>query len=255
MTDWDRLQQRLAKTDFASTRLLVGLDFDGTLADIAATPDQAKLTPRTRALLDELAARPDTRVAILSGRALDDVKRKVGLAGIYYGGNHGLELEGPSLRWTHPGALELDGDLRRALEKTLASFPGALVEDKRFGVALHYRAVPERRVRRLRERVREKLRRLQEGFRIHRIKKAFELRPDVGWDKGHALETIRRTLVGGWLAVFVGDDRTDEDGFRTLGPQALTVRVGRTSRSAARFVVPRREFVDRLLERLAHRPA
>ena len=251
--DWSRLQARLAQADFEAGRLLVGLDFDGTLAEIVDRPAEAALAAETRRLLRLISRRPDTKIAILSGRALEDVRRLVAMPEIYYAGNHGLEIHGPGIRWTHPKAQDLGNDLGRALADDLREFPGAFVEHKRLGIALHYRKVPARHLGRLRDKVRARLAGLKERFRFLRGKKTFDLRPDIPWDKGHALETIRRTLSGGWMAVFIGDDATDEEAFQTIGPRALTVRVGRVKTSAAQYVIPRRMLVDRLLETLARR--
>ena len=254
MTDWARVQDRLAKADFLASRILLGLDFDGTLSEIVDSPEKAVLSSGTRRLLRALVQRPDIKVAVLSGRALEDIKKRVGLSGVYYAGDHGLQIVGPGLRWTHPRVGALDAALGRPLEKDLEKIPGAIVEYKRFGMAVHYRKVPERYLRRLADRVRARCAGLRERFRVLRGKKTFDIRSLVPWDKGHALEAIRNQLAGGWMGVFIGDDRTDEEGFRTLGARALTVRVGRVNVSAAQYIFSNRNQVDRLLESLAARP-
>lgn len=254
MTDWDRVRDRLGKADFVATPILLGLDFDGTLAEIVDSPDRAFLSPATRGLLRALAIRPDVKVAVLSGRALEDIKKRVGLPGVYYAGNHGLEIAGPGVRWTHPHVGQLGADIWRPLEADLLGIPGVIVEHKRLGVAVHYRRVPKRYVRRLSDRVRARFARMRDRFRILRGKKTFDIRSALPWDKGHALDAIQSRLPGGWMGVFVGDDRTDEEGFRTLGAKALTIRVGRVSFSEAQYVFPHRRQVDRLLRSIAERP-
>ena len=254
MTDWKRVQGRLAKPDFGAARILLGLDFDGTLAEIVDSPGKAVLSSETRRLLRALIRRPDVKVAVLSGRALGDIKKRVGLPGVYYAGNHGLQIEGPGLQWTHPHVGELGAAIWRPLEDDLKEFPGAFVEHKGLGVAVHYRKVPKRYIRRLSNRVQTKLAGRRDRFRIIRGKKTFDIRSSVPWDKGHALDAIRSRLQGGWMGVFIGDDATDEEGFRTLGRRGLTIRVGRVSSSAAQFVFSYRKQVDRLLASLAARP-
>lgn len=253
--DWEKLRHRLARPDFEVGRLLVGLDFDGTLAEIAATPAEAALTSETRRLLELLSRRSDTRVAVLSGRALADVRSLIGLPGIYYAGNHGLEIDGPGIRWAHPQAAAVDRSVWRDIEADLKEFPGAFIEHKRLGAAVHYRSVPPRHHKRLRERLRDRFRMLRDRFRLLRGKKTFDLRHTLSWNKGDALEMIRKSMDGqhGWMAVFVGDDLTDEEAFQTIGPRALTVRIGRVRDSAAEYVIPRRHLVDRILESLAKR--
>ena len=253
MSQWRLLRARLKKPDFGSSQILLGLDFDGTLADIVERPEHAALSERTRTLLTALAGRGDVRLAVLSGRALDDVKKLVGVPGIFYGGDHGLQLEGPDFKWTHPLATGLDAAFWRRLQEDLGDIPGALLERKRLGAAVHYRAVPRRYWRRLASRVRARLAGLRDRYRILRGKKTLDIRPTVSWDKGRALDAIRNRLPGGWLGIFVGDDVTDEEGFRSLGPRALTIRVGRVRETNAQFVLSHRGLVDRLLQSLVER--
>jgi trehalose-phosphatase len=225
------------------------------LSEIVDSPGSAVLSPDTRRLLRALVKRPDIKVAVLSGRALEDIKKRVGLPGVYYAGNHGLQIDGPGLRWTHPHAGELDHPGWRGLEADLRDIPGALVERKRLGMAVHYRKVPKRFVRRLADRVRIRFAALRDQFRILRGKKTYDIRSSVPWNKGHALDAIRERLPGGWMGVFIGDDRTDEEGFETLGSRALTIRVGRVGSSQAQYIFSDRKQVDRLLESLAARPS
>lgn len=253
MTDWARVQDRLAKADFGTGCILLGLDFDGTLSEIVDSPGKAILSSDTRRLLKVLIKRPDIKVAVLSGRALEDIKKRVGLPGVYYAGNHGLQIDGPGLQWTHPHAAELDHSSWRSLEEGLGDIPGAIVERKRLGMAVHYRKVPKRYIRRLADRVRTRFAELRDRFRILRGKKTYDIRSSVPWNKGHALDAIRNQLTGGWMGVFIGDDITDEEGFRTLGPRALTIRVGRVSASEAQYIFSNRKQVDRLLKSLAAR--
>lgn len=253
MTDWARVQDRLAKASFGARRILLGLDFDGTLSEIVDSPGKAVLSPDTRRLLRTLIRRADIKVAVLSGRALEDIKKRVGLPGVYYAGNHGLQIDGPGLRWTHPHAGELNAASWRPLEDDLEKFPGAIVERKRLGIAIHYRMVPKRYMRRLSSRVRTRFAGLRDRYRLLHGKKAYDIRPSVPWNKGHALDTIRNQLTGPWVPVFIGDDRTDEEGFLTLGSRALTIRVGRVKSSQAQYIFAYRTQVDRLLKSLAAR--
>jgi len=177
----------------------------------------------------------------------------VGVPGIYYSGNHGLEIRGPDIHWVHPRAEEVSRSIWRGIESELEAFPGAFIEHKGLGAAVHYRAVPRGSLRRLREKVRRRIAGLKDRFRFLHGKMTVDLKPNVRWDKGNALETIRRVLPGSWMAVFVGDDVTDEEAFETIGPRALTVRIGRVSASSAQYVIPHRRLVDRLLEKLAGR--
>jgi trehalose-phosphatase len=200
--------------------MLVALDFDGTLSPIVPRPGEAALLEGLEAPLRRLADREDTVVAVVSGRGLADVRARVKLDGVYYAGNHGFEIEGPGLDRVHEAARVA----RPALEETAAALaaaleqePGAEVEDKTWTLSVHYRrAEREGAEARVREAVDRHARR--EGLRITEGKKILEIRPDVEWHKGTATRFLLDVLArGGDLpAIFIGDDRTDEDAFAVV---------------------------------------
>ena len=183
----------------AGGRLLVLSDFDGTLAPIAPDPAAVRLAPGMRRILAALVASPRARLAIVSGRALADVRARVGVAGAAYAGCHGLEVEGAGLGWRHPAAERTRAALAAAadgLTRRVAPLPGVLVEPKGLAVAVHYRnarrgaggggaGCPTRRgaaaaiAREARRAVAS-----QPGLRLQRGKKVLEVLPRVGWDKG-----------------------------------------------------------------------
>lgn len=229
-------------------RLLV-FDFDGTLAPIAATPAAARLRPRMRRLLGMLARSGRTTVAVVSGRGLNDLRRKVGLAGVIYLGNHGLTASRPGLgmppaqlrAWTRAAQAA-----QRALEPLLGQYPGSLLEMKGPDISLHYRRVASGRVPSLLRRARLAISGLP--FQIRPGKKVMELRPADGGDKGTALERLAAAAASGWrqdgLCLFIGDDRTDEDAFEVaaaLGPRALGIKVGPGKTRAGYRLVDDRE--------------
>jgi trehalose-phosphatase len=200
--------------------MMVALDFDGTLSPIVARPEDAALLPGFSAALAGLVARRDTVAAVVSGRGLSDVRRRIGLNAVYYAGNHGFEIEGPETRRVHEAAARARPDLERcvdALRSALADEPGTEVEDKGWTLSIHYRrAEREGAEARVRSAVHEHCRR--PGLRVTGGKKVFEVRPDVRWDKGYATRFLIDVVAGdGELpAIFIGDDRTDEDAFRVV---------------------------------------
>ena len=103
--------------------MLVALDYDGTLAPIAGTPEAARLPPQTADVLSELAASDRFSVAVVSGRSLADLKGRLGLDVIYVG-NHGLEIEGPGISFVHPEAEALRGAIDQACWDLEAAFEG-----------------------------------------------------------------------------------------------------------------------------------
>jgi trehalose 6-phosphate phosphatase len=220
----------------AAERVLVGLDYDGTLTPLVNDPARATLEPNRREVLRDLAARPGVAVAIISGRALDDVRDLVNLPGLIYAGNHGLDIAGPGLRFIDPAALATQDSLRKVADNLTARtsvIPGVWVEDKALTLSIHVRRaapVDHGRVRRLVERAAA-----GSGFRVTPGNQVFEVRPRTPGAKGVALRWIRETLALP-MTLYAGDDFTDEDAFRAL-PDGITIRVGRAVESCARYTV------------------
>lgn len=239
--------------------LLLGLDFDGTLAPIVPRPEDAALLPASRDALDRLAARGDTHIALVSGRSLEDLRARVRLQDIFYAGNHGLEIEGPGVHRVHDEAAAARGTLELLaghLRRDLASIDGVIVEDKGLTLSVHFRLVEdEAEMMRVRDAVHDCARGIT-GVRLTDGKKVVEIRPDVDWHKGRAFGFLRDTLesrFGRGPAVFIGDDRTDEDAFRELGEMDCSIIVGDPPQheSIAHACLRTPEEVARFLDLLA----
>jgi len=234
------------------------LDFDGTLASIAAAPDLVQIPEHVRARLRAISQAPNTLVAVISGRALDDVRLRLGVPELVYAGNHGLEMAGRGWSWTLPEADALRpvlADLCRRLEGRLQDVPGVLVENKGLSASIHFRLTPHPRVEDVRVAVYEEASRLPpRTITVRPGKRVLEVRPDVAWDKGAAARFLLRRAFGeDWpvraRVVYVGDDRTDEDAFRTLGGKAITVKVGHSAfATAAQYIVWDISEVHRFLD-------
>jgi trehalose 6-phosphate phosphatase len=253
------------RTDIESAaHVLLLSDYDGTLTPIVSRPDEAVLSPDVRDKLRALAVKPDFSVGIISGRSLSEVKTLVGVAGVYYAGNHGFEIEGPGLRFIHPVASatrpEIE-DVLRQLSAGLSGIAGVIIEYKGLSLSVHYRLVKksdEETVARIFHRVTSPW--LHDGkIRVSAGKKVWEVRPPVDWHKGKAVATIvremRASLGGGQvLTVYLGDDATDEDAFRVIHrPQGWSIYVGgdNPSSNADYFLNSTAEvvtFLSRLLE-------
>jgi alpha,alpha-trehalase len=245
-------------------RPAVFLDYDGVLSPIVAHPDLAVLSDEGRTTLDALAAA--TTVAIVSGRDADDVIGKIGLEGLYYAGSHGLDIRTPMGDAAGGDLARFDAflpDLDAAegeLREALADVPGSNVERKRFAIAVHYRQVPDEH----HGLVAEAVERIAPGHPTLRVaggKMILELRPDIQWDKGTALNWLIAELsvdVPEVLPVYIGDDITDEDAFRELEHRGLGIVVGRDERpTRAHFALDDtdevRLFLDELRTRVAGR--
>ena len=243
--DASDLVQRLAATSFA-----LFLDYDGTLTPIAPRPELARLDPRQRDRVRAAAARHP--VAIVTGRAMADIRALVGLPGLHYAANHGFEITGPNV------AFEVDPELRGLFELVaadlaprLAGIPGVAFESKGYSVAVHFRLTPDEYVPAIEAAV-DAVIATTDGVRKGEGKRVLEIRPAIAWNKGSAVRWLFERF-GAAVPLYLGDDRTDEDAFavvRELG--GVGIFVGTAARpTAATHSLPDPEAVGLLLERLA----
>lgn len=233
-------------------RLLVALDFDGTLAPLVDRPEDARATNRARSAIERLAASDDTRVAIVSGRALESLREVADPPhGTLLSGSHGVELQLDTggvtidLRDAELAALER---LTRILEEVASGAEGAWVEWKPAGQALHTRRVAANVAADLQRVARERVEREIPELSLKSGKGVleFSVRPS---DKGEALTRLRQH-AGASAVFYVGDDVTDEDAFAALETDDVGVKVGQ-GRSLAAYRVRSPEDVAELLEHLA----
>jgi len=239
--------------------LFVLLDIDGTLAPIAPHPSQARVPADTRNAIAALASQPGLAVGLVSGRAVYDAHRLVGVDGVWTIGNHGAEVMSPAGNVVVNEAVAryaaVMADAARALELELAGFAGVVLENKRWTLSVHYREAEEAVVPELRDLVA----RVADvrGLRVTEGKKVLEVRPPVRVDKGSAIAGVVRDLAGDAdpaSLLFAGDDTTDEDAFRLLRtrfPNAVTIHVGSNAQTAAEFRFGDLRQVRVLLEQLA----
>ncbi len=209
------------------------LDFDGTLVELAETPDAIRVAPGLGPMLRRLHRRLGGRLAIISGRSLADLERHVPLSGIGFSGSHGLELQladGTVLPLSVPIGLD---DVCAQVERFAADTPGLFVEAKPAGIALHYRLAPD-----LADRAEAFMAALAKarGFSLQRGNMVVELRP-AGATKGDALRAfMTEPEFAGARPVFVGDDLTDEDAFAAAAALGgAGVLVGPPRETAARY--------------------
>ncbi len=248
------------RTVLARERLAVLLDFDGTLTSITEHPDEARLSPTMRARLARLAGNPRCLVAVITGRALTDVQRRVGLDNVFYAGNHGLVLAGPGWSVVHdraPEAWGLLAECTQRLSLRLGHLEGVIVENKGLSATIHYRLVPREQHPLVSAVVFEELGRVPPGrLEVHQGQMALEVRPAINWNKGTAARwLLDRALGERWSAqasvIYAGDDASDEDAFAALSGVGLTIRVGTDPQSTvARYMVRSVADVGRLLDTL-----
>jgi len=228
------------------------LDYDGTLTPIVSRPENAVLSDAMRGVIKDLAER--CTVAILSGRDLPDVKQKVGIADLVYAGSHGFDISGPEgLQITFQQGmsfLPMLGSAQEDLKHKLSNIPGAMVERKKFSIAVHYRNVKPASASDVSNIVDSILADYPE-LRKSKGKKVFELQPRIDWDKGkallwllHKLELDRYDVV----PMYIGDDVTDEDAFKALPDRGISIVVqDRPSSTAAQYQLQNTDEVYRFL--------
>ena len=214
---WSNVSQRLLR----ASQVLLLFDYDGTLTPLAPDPEQADLPPQVRDHLTALVSGDRYIAGVISGRSLKDVAARVGIPGMIYAGNHGLEIQGPGLDFVHREAMEQTGTQAQVggeLQRALAGIPGVIVEPKGLTLSVHYRSTPVDQVKA----VEEAFARVTAPYvdsgavRITYGKKVLEVRPNLPWDKGKAIALLQETYPQASLTCFFGDDRTDEDGFKVV---------------------------------------
>lgn len=196
-----------------SARVGVVTDVDGTISPIVSQPDAAQVTPRSKELLSALQAKL-ALVAVVSGRAAADVRERVGLPGLVYVGNHGLE------RWTDGGIVtpEAVAQYRPAIQAvrdliTAQQPDGMMIEDKIVTLSIHYRNVsdPQATAETFRPIVQAAAD--EHGLKMFEGRMIFEVRPPLAINKGTAF----KALIDDYAldaAVYLGDDVTDVDALR-----------------------------------------
>lgn len=242
--------ETLARTE----RLLVALDFDGTLAPLTDEPMAARMLPEAREAVTALAALPDTTVALVSGRALPDLRiiaEHDDDSALLLAGSHGAEF------WTGGQAEATDDDaeamalrdeLRGKAEGLVEPWEGVWVEPKTFGFAVHTRLADEvtsaTATEAMDELVRTEAPRWRRRLGHNIVEYAFR---DEGKDTA---VRVLRELTGATAVLFAGDDTTDEDALASLGEGDLGVLVGDRDTHAS-LTVPDIPAMAALLGRLA----
>lgn len=273
---WNHLEQlrpRLAR----APALLWGLDYDGTLAPIVSQPCEALPDPEARAVLHLLLRDPRNIVAIISGRPVKDLRELLALQAEYspsasergdraepaldrrliLAGVHGIEVSISGRTYALVDAESLRPTLlriRKYWEEVCRQVPGALIEDKGWTVALHWRRVAPADTPAVATAIKDTLKTLDEqpGLELITGKMVAEVRPR-SWHKGLAIRhLLAHEAPPGTLALYIGDDRTDEDVFRELNPPHITVRVEPfySSTTAAEFFIDSQSQVARALNTL-----
>ncbi|KAL0395327.1 UNVERIFIED_CONTAM: putative trehalose-phosphate phosphatase F [Sesamum latifolium] len=221
-------------------KLVMFLDYDGTLSPIVDDPDRAFMSSEMRSALNSVAKHFPT--AIISGRSRDKVYELVGLTELYYAGSHGMDImfpakdmvsknhvncvkytdsEGKEVNLFQPASefLPVINEVFRKLDDIVRDIKGAKVENHKFCVSVHYRNVDENSWPVIAQFVHDILKDYPR-LRLTHGRKVLEVRPAIDWNKGKAVEFLLESLgfssKDDVLPIYIGDDRTDEDAFKVL---------------------------------------
>jgi len=234
LSAWPKVLEHIQKAE----HVLLLIDFDGTLAPIVEKPELAELPKKTRALIHELAARSNFIIGIISGRALEDLKKKVKIDQVIYAGNHGFEIEGPDMRYMNPVIDELKPLFRiikQILSSKLGLIKGILIEDKGITISIHYRGVDAGKTAEVKKLIESTISGIASRglIEVTSGKKVYEIKPAVDWDKGKAIRLLMKKFGkggrnSGLIPIYLGDDIADEDAFNIIKRygRGITVHIG-----------------------------
>ncbi len=206
--------------------LAIFLDYDGTLTPIVEHPDLAYLSTKMRSCLRRLSQLYP--LAVISGRGLKDLKSKVKLSSIYYAGNHGLELSGPSIQFNIGESYR--NEISKAgisLNESLNEIPGIYIEDKQFSLSIHYRNVEPSLIPIIGEKTHLEIKN-NPKLKSRKGKKVIEIFPNIHWNKGSAVLWFLdyfNLKKPNPFPIYIGDDITDEDAFLAIKDKGIGILV------------------------------
>lgn len=254
--NWKEISKKLEKR-----YIFIFSDFDGTLTPIAKTPDKAMLPEEVRTSLEKIINSSRAKLAFISGRPIEDIKSKIGLKNAIYAGNHGLQIEGPRIKFeplVSPRFRKVLERIKAKLQAKAFSFKGVLIEDKGLSLSLHYRLVEKKQIPQVKTIFHEAVivPLVRNKIKIKYGKMMLEVRSPVNWDKGKAVLWLlaRQIFVSETmqvLPIYIGDDSTDEDAFKALNKIGLTIFVGEPKQSSAKYYLRNPKEVADFLKRLS----
>lgn len=234
--------------------LALAVGFDGTLAPLLEQPAGGRLTPRLQQALRVLASLPTVTTMIFSGRERADLQERIGIPGLYYAGNHGLEISGAGVLFIEPTASERCATLHTlasTLTEQVRHLQGVVVEDKGLTLTVHYRDLSSERHEELRRIVHSTLAGSNHPFVLTTGDAVYDIRPRVYWNKGDAVRWLLKNLEReSALVLYLGDDATDEDAFTVLADD-ITIRVDGGAETTAQFELDNFAEVEEFLSWLA----
>lgn len=202
-------------------KILLFLDYDGTLAPFKPDPLSAFALPEIEKELKKIEQSEKYNLSLVSGRKLSQLKNMIKLSQSNYAGSHGLEIELSFLnKVIYPAQNNKEFDFEKSnyqkVKNKYLKMSAVKVEDKGFGLALHFNSEAQK------EKKLKELKKLfkKENYQVISGRQVLEIRPEV-WDKGKAVAYISEQLqkkfnLDNYLRIYIGDDRTDEDAFKEI---------------------------------------
>lgn len=234
------------KKSLKNNNILLSLDLDGTLAPIVKNPDEICIPNDTITLIKEL--KKTTKIAIISGRDLNDLKKRICFPVDYLCGSHGLEIEGNGINFLHHKAVESKKYIDKLffrIKKEFQGHNGIYIEKKKFSFTFHYRNVDKEERKYLIKRFHDIFLSIEQfPIKIQKGKMVIEILPSVDWNKGNAIILIMRHLKS-FFPVYIGDDKTDEFAFLAIKDVGLAIKVGSSKKTHAKyFLKSQKEFLS-----------
>jgi len=234
------LLRSLEKKIRKSPKVFLFLDYDGTLTPIRNSPDLALLSSSTRRILQDLSSFPQMITTIVSGRAMKEIRKLIGLRNLNYVGNHGLETRVKSIENTIPRDRKIREkltSLSKEIRRTTKRLPGVLVENKGLTLSIHYRLAEENCVPEIKRIVGARIHPFRKSYEIREGKKVLEIKPKTRRNKGWAVNKIIQQYDSSQrsnsLYLYFGDDSTDEDAFKLMNSKrGYSVLVGEKKKSS-----------------------
>lgn len=232
MTDYlfDHLYQiseKVNKTD----EIFLFLDYDGTLVSFKNKPQDVVTTKEVKTVVSDLLQNENIKVVIVTGRTLSEIKKLLDIEGLSYAALHGLHIQlsnGTSYKWKSSNNLrKILTNIRNLSEKKFQHEKEIYLEDKKFTLAFHYRMLSNEKIKDVVDSFIEIVKSEDTGNKLDILhgSKVIEIKP-VGWNKGKAVELISSYITSkNTLAMYIGDDITDEDAFHYLNNQGITIFV------------------------------
>lgn len=224
----------------AASRVLLFLSFEGAVAMPAGRGTPFHVPLATRLLLHVLADNPRVSVVMISGQSAADLRGQLGLRSLTYAGSNGLEISGPGLEFLEPAAAQrryVLENVAREIASQLQHMPGVGVEFHGLAASVDFLQAPAGFGSQVREVVDHALRPVSSLLRLAERNYVCEIRPSVDWHRGAAVAVVREAVGDRQaLAFYIGCDGSDEDAFCKL-PEGITIRVGHSSGTRARYRV------------------